>query len=659
MEKKPADPTNDDAGKANAMFTATFQAAQLFYDDDSWKREFAPAAIAMAMPGLREQRTTRQYCDVVFLGSDGVETWAHRFVMSYSNGGYEFLAEAAYRFVLSNFNQVSRNAAQFLELTPEEMQTILEDRRLHARSEVEDTFQAILKWISADVTRKRYLAKFLTFVRFARCTIGSHGLQNANCFRRYREFESVLIHPEVQTDRDSLSVLNAIHQSLLQPLEEVDDVAGVDMSRKLWLEPRMPKDILFVYGGWTLSATNTMLTYNCRAQTWRTIMGNEYTPPRLARLPEETLRNCYCVIRCRAYHGVAVIDSCIYFVGGFDGNNCYHSLVCFDVPLARWSPKANMAYERCYVSVAVLQASNESRDRHYVVPWLKPSRELSGNSNRQAENRACARGHIYAMGGFDGRRRTNTVERYEIKKNQWYRVSDMNDVRSDASAAAVCGRIYIAGGYTGLIVLDTVECYDPSTDVWTRIATMSSPRSGLKVVAHEEALYIIGGYSGQEPLSSMVEFDVKRARFSELPSLPEARSSFGAAVLEGSIYIIGGFNGMVTVKTVERYDISARKWYTAPRIHTNRSASAACTVENVDNPGPAFEIRLPLPFFKVVVVRRLVIGILQGKNGADTENREIKERKLGPQPPPLGGLNQRRFSDGGQSLEEGFGDQFP
>lgn len=597
------------------MIIAEFEAPKLF-SDDGRHREFAPGALARAIPGLREQRKTRQYCDVVFCSTDSTETWAHRFVMSnkYSgcyvlftlakeslppeqendiqvppiravikdlegdmiellvdfayqtplheriglhnvvkvlelaetlkisdvrdhclkalkqnlepencigthhlacSHGYELLARESFRYLVRNFDQVWKNSAEFERLTPDEMRTILEDNGLHAPSEVEDTFNAILKWISAEMaTRKGYLVKFLPLVRLGRCSV--------------QEFEKISTHPEIQGNGDSLKLLHVMLQTLTRPSMEVGEVAGVDLTPKLWLTPRVPRDILFVFGGWTSGATNNMHTYNCRSQKWRSV-GSQNTPP-------------------RAYHGAAVFNSCIYFIGGFDGRECYHSMVCLDVTLARWSPKANMAYSRCYVSVAVLQ------------------------------------GHIYVMGGFDGRTRTNTVERYDVKTNHWAMVASMNEVRSDASAAAVCGRIYIVGGFTGGAVLDTVECYDPSTDAWSRVSTMSSPRSGVKVVAYKDVLYIVGGYNGAERLSSMEQLDVRRARFSELPSMPHAKSNFSAVVLEGSIYTIGGFNGTTTVQLVERYDIAARKWHTAPQISINCSASAACIVQDVVNP---------------------------------------------------------------------------
>ncbi|XP_070377870.1 kelch-like protein 10 [Dermacentor albipictus] len=612
--EKPKD-VDDTAGNTGdgAMVTIWSEAALLF-DDSGQRHDFAPRPASRAMPGLRAQRKTRQYCDVAFQAPDGSETWAHGFVMAAkysgcyelfvlakegmspeqewplpirvgvqdldremiellvdfayhiplhervglhnvgkvlelaeklkvirlrdhclsvlrrnlepencieiyhltSSRGHPDIAGEAFRYLIRNFREVWKNSTQFGDLTPEELRTILEDDRLCASSEVEDTFSAILEWISADVAeRKAYLAKFLPLVRFPQCSV--------------MEFEKVMTHPQVQGDGDSQKVLKVIYETLTQRHMTVGAVGGIDLSPKMWT-PRVPKDILFVFGGWVQGAVNHMYTYNCRANKWRA-MGNQYAAP-------------------RAYHGVAVIDQCIYFVGGFNGRECYHSVICFDVSLARWSSKSNMSSPRCYVSVAVLQ------------------------------------GYIYAMGGFDGRTRFRTVERYDIKKNQWYPVADMNDNRSDAAAAVARGRIYIVGGFTGMAMLDTVECYDPSTNVWTRVLTMGSPRSGHKAVVHKDMIYVMGGTSGLVRLSSMVALDVTRARFTELPAMPVGKSNFAAVVLEGRIYTIGGFNGATTVSRVDRYDIENKKWYPAPELSTKCSAASACVVHDVGNVAP-------------------------------------------------------------------------
>lgn len=46
-------------------------------------------------------------------------------------------------------------------------------------------------------------------------------------------------------------------------------------------------------------------------------------------------------------------------------------------------------------------------------------------------------GKIYAMGGYNGRMRMNSVERYDPDANQWELVTPMLRQRSDASAASL------------------------------------------------------------------------------------------------------------------------------------------------------------------------------------------------------------------------------
>lgn len=54
-------------------------------------------------------------------------------------------------------------------------------------------------------------------------------------------------------------------------------------------------------------------------------------------------------------------------------------------------------------------------------------------------------GFIYAMGGFNGEIRLNTVERYDPTTNQWTLIESMNYVRSDAHSCVLDSKIYIVG----------------------------------------------------------------------------------------------------------------------------------------------------------------------------------------------------------------------
>lgn len=50
---------------------------------------------------------------------------------------------------------------------------------------------------------------------------------------------------------------------------------------------------------------------------------------------------------------------------------------------------------------------------------------------------------IYALGGYNGRTRMSSVERYHPDKNQWEMITPMNKQRSDASAASLGGKASI------------------------------------------------------------------------------------------------------------------------------------------------------------------------------------------------------------------------
>lgn len=60
-------------------------------------------------------------------------------------------------------------------------------------------------------------------------------------------------------------------------------------------------------------------------------------------------------------------------------------------------------------------------------------------------------GLIYALGGYNGRTRMSSVERYYPDKNQWEMTTPMNKHRSDASAASLGGKVSV--NYLNSIIL--------------------------------------------------------------------------------------------------------------------------------------------------------------------------------------------------------------
>ncbi|KAH9362405.1 hypothetical protein HPB48_020185 [Haemaphysalis longicornis] len=249
--------------------------------------------------------------------------------------GYKMLCSDAFRYIVRNFDKVWATNSQFQSLMPTELMRLLRDDELYAPNEVECAFGAILKWIAGNVEERRgHLPRLLPLIRFAFCSRA--------------DMEKVERDPLVRACEQAREVLFVVTRTLNQePLSDLYWRSRPALSERRWLKPRVPKDVLFIFGGWTGVATNHLITYNCRSSRWL-LQPYQDTPP-------------------RACHGVAILGGLIYFVGGFDGRHYCHTVVTLDVSRLKWASRSNMQKVRCYVSVAVLQ------------------------------------GYIYAMGGFDGK----------------------------------------------------------------------------------------------------------------------------------------------------------------------------------------------------------------------------------------------------------------
>ncbi|RWS26720.1 kelch-like protein 10, partial [Leptotrombidium deliense] len=219
-------------------------------------------------------------------------------------------------FILHNFSSLWRVSKDFFKLTYEELCDILGDDRLNVRRE-ETTYDAIVAWTGADhVQRAPYFGSLLKFVRFGNSalkfietTIAQNALVNNDAEMR------------LYIDRVN-AVLTDIH---CNPLP-----SKFNVQLHPFLRPRIPKDIIFVYGGWsTASATNVIETYDCRVNKWYTAEGCEGNRP-------------------RAYHGMVYLKGQVYIIGGFDGRQHFNSVRAFDPLKRKWYDKACMHTARCY-----------------------------------------------------------------------------------------------------------------------------------------------------------------------------------------------------------------------------------------------------------------------------------------------------------------------
>ncbi|KAL3219385.1 hypothetical protein MRX96_030404 [Rhipicephalus microplus] len=423
------------------------------------------------------------------------------------------LSSKAYNYLMLHFIEVSKRSEELLSLDIDEVEAIFSDENLNVVKE-ETVWKAVVRWIEHDSdNRQQHMARLLRCVRT--------GLVDTNFF-----VEKIKSHKLV-LDNESCRQLVIDTLRFLYDLDVV--MHNNEVPTPMFARPRIPHEVMFVIGGWMHGGPTTYTeSYDTKADRW--IKVDEVDPD-----------------GPRAYHKCVAIGEEIYVIGGFNGEEYFSSVRCFNANTKTWRTITPMHMKRCYVSVAVLD-------------------EI-----------------IYAMGGYDGRHRQNTAEKFDRRTNQWTMISPMNMQRSDACATAHDSYVYVTGGFSGNECLSSAERYDPATDQWTMIACMRFRRSGVGCIGFRNYIYVIGGFNGTSRLVSAEKYNPETNMWSGLPNMYTPRSNFAVAIIDNLVFAIGGFNGESTTNLAECYDPANDQWYEATDMNESRSALAACVISGLPN----------------------------------------------------------------------------
>jgi len=200
----------------------------------------------------------------------------------------------------------------------------------------------------------------------------------------------------------------------------------------------------------------------------------------------------------RSELGLAMLDGCVYAVGGWEGTSRLDSVERYDPETNTWSdvPSLKMAvtspavvaYDGAlYVTGgAILEDGDgiELVQKYDTKTWSWT--EVAGMLIPRSGSAACIlNGYIYVVGGWHAStENTNKVERYDVARNIWEFVSCMSERRYRPGVATLGGKMYVLGGEEGWDRYhDTIECYDPASDTWSVVGDMPSSRSWLSAVA--------------------------------------------------------------------------------------------------------------------------------------------------------------------------------
>ena len=74
------------------------------------------------------------------------------------------------------------------------------------------------------------------------------------------------------------------------------------------------------------------------------------------------------------------------------------------------------------------------------------------------------------------------MECYDPTIDRWTLVSEMQTSREGAGLTNLDGILYCVGGYDGNRILNSIERFDPRTGHWASLAPMSTRRSGMNTM---------------------------------------------------------------------------------------------------------------------------------------------------------------------------------
>uniref|UniRef100_A0A8C7K2M2 Si:ch211-256e16.3 n=1 Tax=Oncorhynchus kisutch TaxID=8019 RepID=A0A8C7K2M2_ONCKI len=277
----------------------------------------------------------------------------------------------------------------------------------------------------------------------------------------------------------------------------------------------------------------------------------------------------------------------IVTVGGEDDKVVLRSVESFDPLTSQWKSLACLPFavskhglvvsgSTLYLAGGEFPDGSASREMWRYDPCFDSWLEMAPmNVARSELGLVMLDGYVFAVGGWEGRSRLDSVECYNPHTNTWQFMESVKMAVTSPAVVALDGLLYVTGG----AVLedgdgtDLAQVYNPKTSVWTEVAPMQIARSGSAACTLKGKIYVIGGWHASTENTDKVEcYDPKSNQWTMCAHMRERRYRPGVAVVDGKIYVLGGEEGWDRYHdTIERYCEETDSWEIVGEMPTSRS----------------------------------------------------------------------------------------
>uniref|UniRef100_A0A3P9IM73 Si:rp71-68n21.9 n=1 Tax=Oryzias latipes TaxID=8090 RepID=A0A3P9IM73_ORYLA len=256
----------------------------------------------------------------------------------------------------------------------------------------------------------------------------------------------------------------------------------------------------------------------------------------------------------RYQHGVALLGGFLFIVGGqstYDtkGKTAIDSAYRYDPRFNKWLQIASLNDKRTFFHLSALK------------------------------------GKLFAVGGRNASGEIDTVECYNLKKNEWSFVSNMAEPHYGHAGTVHGDLMYISGGITRDTFQKELWCYDPVADTWSQRADMVELRGLHCMCTVGDRLYVMGGnhFRGSSDYDDVLGceyYSPDTDQWTVVAPMPRGQSDVGVTVFNGQIYVVGGYswNSRCMVDIVQRYDPEENAWDRVFNVLEPLGGIRACTM---------------------------------------------------------------------------------
>ena len=438
----------------------------------------------------------------------------------------EELVSKTKTFTLSNFTTIfTHNRENVLRMSIKELTMLISRDELHVSTE-EDVFNIILAWIHhAKRKRQNYFAELFRHVRLLH--ISRDFLSNdvvTNEFVKGNKGCLDLVHKAIGT-LDSKNFDNLPDNLHYTPRKVFESSVLITYSQKYLMCFFPRENSWYTLGDERPSESRASRIFSCNSKLYSTRIGSVEYPQDICRLH----MSCYDPYS-NAWTSLPVSEgnTCLWriFVNNKDEMFALFLERCGWDHYRGWRIRNGRRHSKRLFGRRCAKEGTEEKHVSFIMrykPELHKWKEVTSFNHldlRQHFTIVAHNNFIYFIGGIEWHGREceflNDVDRYDLNKDQWEKLTGLQIARKRASGAAGNRKVIISGGVKRGAQVNQCEIYDEETNEWHFIEGFnegSYPNRIINFVTIDDEVYALIE-SVITKIQTVKHYDFERNRWS-------------------------------------------------------------------------------------------------------------------------------------------------